>query len=337
MGKEQVSMPFRLVNSQIYLSSSLDGKRYDNIVFDTGATNVVSAAAAKSAGIKTEGALPGGGFGENVAAFGLARIAVTDVGGVELRDQVFTVIDLGSLSKAEGAEEASGKAVKIPFKFNSHIPHGGRRARRHPGRVSDRHWRSFFHLDHAPFCRIKSLTRKIPSEDRSDRRIWIRWPSTYVINTAIEPENRLNRNKRADWIDWTRRKKRGRFDPTAGNLGARILKRFTVALDYEHQVLYLEPNASFAEPNVFDRSGLWCMQDEGSGLQIVDVVKNSPADKAGFQAGDHILGLDGTAMKGSQFIDLRSKLKQAPSTKVRLQVEGKAGKPEVCLTPAELS
>ena len=30
-----------------------------------------------------------------MAAFGLGRIAVTDVGGVELRDQVFTVIDLG--------------------------------------------------------------------------------------------------------------------------------------------------------------------------------------------------------------------------------------------------
>jgi predicted aspartyl protease len=101
-GKELVSIPFRLLNNHIYLSASLDGKRYDNIVFDTGATNVVSAAAAKSAGIKTEGALPGGGFGENVAAFGLARIAMTDVGSVQLKDQVFPVIDLGNLSIVEG-------------------------------------------------------------------------------------------------------------------------------------------------------------------------------------------------------------------------------------------
>jgi membrane-associated protease RseP (regulator of RpoE activity) len=110
-----------------------------------------------------------------------------------------------------------------------------------------------------------------------------------------------------------------------------------VAANYEHQVLYLEPNASFAEPNVFDRSGLWCMQDEAGGLQIVDVVKNSPADKAGLQAGDHVLGLDGTAIKGSQIIDLRGKLKQASGTKVTLQVDGKAGKREVCPTLVELS
>jgi carboxyl-terminal processing protease len=79
------------------------------------------------------------------------------------------------------------------------------------------------------------------------------------------------------------------------------------------------------------------MQDEAGGLQIVDVVKNSPADKAGLQAGDHVLGLDGTAIKGSQIIDLRGKLKQASGTKVTLQVEGKAGKREVCLTLVELS
>jgi len=124
---------------------------------------------------------------------------------------------------------------------------------------------------------------------------------------------------------------------TAGNLGAGILKRFTVTLDYEHQVLYLEPNTNFAEPDVFDRSGLWCMQDEAGGLQIVDVVKNSPADQAGLQAGDHIIGLDGTAVTGAQIIDLRSKLKEAPGTKVMLQVDGKAGKRQVSLTLAELS
>jgi len=67
------------------------------------------------------------------------------------------------------------------------------------------------------------------------------------------------------------------------------------------------------------------------------VVKNSPADQAGLQAGDHILGLDGTAITGAQIIDLRSKLKEATGTKVTLQVDGKAGKRQVSLTLAELS
>src|SRR5260370_38427762 len=60
-GKDQVSIPFQLLNNHIYLPVSLYGKKYDRMIFDTGATDVVSAAAAKSNGIRAEGELPGGG------------------------------------------------------------------------------------------------------------------------------------------------------------------------------------------------------------------------------------------------------------------------------------
>jgi hypothetical protein len=120
MGKEQVSIPFRLVNNQIYLSASLDGKRYDNIVFDTGATNVVSAAAAKICWDQNRRCSAGWRFWRECGRFGLARIAVTDVGSVELRDQVFTVIDLGSLSKAEGVEEDGLLGYEIARRGSGH-------------------------------------------------------------------------------------------------------------------------------------------------------------------------------------------------------------------------
>jgi carboxyl-terminal processing protease len=79
------------------------------------------------------------------------------------------------------------------------------------------------------------------------------------------------------------------------------------------------------------------MQDEAGGLSVVDVVKNSPADKAGLQAGDKIVALDGKTITGTEINAVRTKLKQAPGTKVLLQVFGKAGKREVSLTLAELS
>jgi predicted aspartyl protease len=368
-GKELVSIPFRLVNNHIYLSASLDGKRYDNIVFDTGATNVVSAAAAKSAGIKTEGALPGGGFGENVAAFGLARIAVTDIGGVQLKDQVFTVIDLGNLSRVEGMEEdgllgyeiarrgvvtidyatntltvmkpedfhPSEKAVKIPFKFNSHVPMVDAEIDGIPGEFQiDTGARSSISIMH-PFAVSNHLLEKYQAKTEVIAGYGLGGPARALL---IRPQTlKIGSIEIKEPIGLIELGEKGvaASTQTAGNLGAGILKRFTVILDYEHQVLYLEPNANFAVPDVFDRSGLWCMQDEAGGLQIVDVVKNSPADKAGLQAGDHILGLDGTAITGAQIIDLRSKLKEAPGTKVTLQVDGKAGKREVSLTLAELS
>ena len=368
-GKDQVSIPFRLVNNHIYLSASLDGKRYDNFVFDTGATNVISAAAAKSAGIKTEGALPGGGFGENVAAFGLARIAVIEVGGVQLKDQVFTVIDLGNLSKVEGIPEdgllgyeiarrgvvtidyatntltvmkpkdfhPSEKAVKIPFKFNSHIPMVDAELDGVAGEFQiDTGARSSISIMH-PFTVSNHLLEKYQAKIEVIAGYGLGGPARALL---IRPQSlKIGSIEVKEPIGLIELGEKGgaASTQTAGNLGAGILKRFTVTLDYEHQVLYLEPNANFAEPDVFDRSGLWCMQDEAGGLQIVDVVKNSPADQAGLQAGDHILGLDGTAITGAQIIDLRSKLKEAPGTKVMLQVDGKAGKRQVSLTLAELS
>jgi carboxyl-terminal processing protease len=79
------------------------------------------------------------------------------------------------------------------------------------------------------------------------------------------------------------------------------------------------------------------MQDDAGGLSVVDVVKNSPADKAGLQAGDKIVGLDGKTITRAEINAVRTQLKQAPGTNVTLQVDGKTGKREVRLTLAELS
>ncbi|HEX3444928.1 MAG TPA: hypothetical protein VHS80_09435, partial [Chthoniobacterales bacterium] len=89
-GEKEISTPFRLINNHIYLPVSLDGKTGEHFIFDTGATNTVSAKLAKMADIRTEGSLPGGGFGDNVAAFGLAKVAQTELAGAKLKDQVFT-------------------------------------------------------------------------------------------------------------------------------------------------------------------------------------------------------------------------------------------------------
>jgi C-terminal processing protease CtpA/Prc len=123
---------------------------------------------------------------------------------------------------------------------------------------------------------------------------------------------------------------------TAGNLGSGLLKRFTLTLDYPNQVLYLEPNANFSKPDVFDRSGLWVMNAADGSCEVKDVVKDGPGAKAGLQAGDRILAINGAKLSSTRIAELRDKLKQPAGTKVKLQVQGKEGERDVTLILADL-
>ena len=74
-----------------------------------------------------------------------------------------------------------------------------------------------------------------------------------------------------------------------------MLRRFTVAFDYDKRQMYLAPNADFAKPDGFDRSGLWLLKD-GDVLHITDVVQDSAAARAGLQVDDRVVAIGGEAV-----------------------------------------
>jgi hypothetical protein len=367
-GQKRVSTSFHLINNHIYLPVSLDGKIGEHFIFDTGATNTVSSQFAKTAGIQTEGSLPGGGFGDNVAAFGLAKVAQTEVADAQLLNQVFTSFDLSSLSKVEGiscdglvgyeiarravvkVDYASCKltiispdafhppenAVKVPFKFNNHIPMVEGAIDGLAGEFDiDTGNRSSLSIMR-PFAEKNQLKQKYNATTEvvagygvggPARGLLVR-PHTLKIGTieVKAPVGMIELDERGA----------SAATQTAGNLGSGLLKRFTLTLDYPNQVLYLEPNANFSKPDVFDRSGLWLMNDADGACEVEDVVKDGPGAKAGLQAGDRILAINGAKVSGTPIAELRDKLKQPAGTKVRLQVRGKEGERDVTLILADL-
>jgi hypothetical protein len=77
----------------------------------------------------------------------------------------------------------------------------------------------------------------------------------------------------------------------AGWMGTGILRRFIVSLDFPGNTLYLEPGPALGEPDLFNATGLYVVKTGGR-VVVQQVVKGSPADKAGIQAGDSLVSIN---------------------------------------------
>lgn len=80
-----------------------------------------------------------------------------------------------------------------------------------------------------------------------------------------------------------------------GNIGAQIMSKFKVFLDYGRSRIILEPNSSLKDLIVPAMSGLKLIA-EGTGyrtFRVEELLEASPATEAGIQVGDLVLSVDG--------------------------------------------
>jgi hypothetical protein len=115
---------------------------------------------------------------------------------------------------------------------------------------------------------------------------------------------------------------------TAGAIGARILSRFTVDIDYAHKQLTLGPNGTVSSSFPFDASGLYVVAagDRAGAFRVAAVVPGSPAADAGLRAGDAVMSVDGRKTTAMSLDKLRRLLEQTGQT-TRLGIVS-AGKPK---------
>jgi hypothetical protein len=123
---------------------------------------------------------------------------------------------------------------------------------------------------------------------------------------------------------------------TAGNIGGDLLKRFTVTLDYTHQLLWLEPNAIAYQSDVFDRSGLWVLRGKDGRTMIMDVTTDSAAARAGLAGNEEILTVNGRMASHIPIDALREQFKGPVGTQISLLVRSHAGRRAVVITLSEL-
>lgn len=76
-----------------------------------------------------------------------------------------------------------------------------------------------------------------------------------------------------------------------GVIGNDLLRRFNLTLNYQEKEIYIIPNTHFRDPFDYSYTGLIFYFIEGK-CQVTDVIVGSPAEKAGFKAGDIIVAVD---------------------------------------------
>lgn len=81
-----------------------------------------------------------------------------------------------------------------------------------------------------------------------------------------------------------------------GLIGNDILRRFNVVLNYPEQSIHIKPNTHFNEPFDYSYTGLGIYLIDGE-IRVVDIMKGSPGEKAGFLTGDIIFSVESNMSK----------------------------------------
>jgi predicted metalloprotease with PDZ domain len=106
--------------------------------------------------------------------------------------------------------------------------------------------------------------------------------------------------------------------PSLGGLvGNDILRRFNVILNYDGRVIYLMPNSHYRDPFDYSYTGLGIYWVDGE-IRVGDVMKDSPADKAGLKEDDVIIAV------GSNFsnnIQAYKNMLQSTGEKIKIIVK----------------
>jgi PDZ domain-containing protein/aspartyl protease len=102
-----------------------------------------------------------------------------------------------------------------------------------------------------------------------------------------------------------------------GLLGNDILRRFNVILNYEHRVIYLMPNSHYRDLFDYSYTGLGMYWIDGE-VRVGDVMKGSPAEKAGLKEDDVIVAMDNNFTNN---IQTYKNMLQNPGEKVKIIVK----------------
>ena len=81
------------------------------------------------------------------------------------------------------------------------------------------------------------------------------------------------------------------YPQVSGLIGNDLMRRFTVILNYGASEIYIKPNSFYRDSFDYSYTGLGIYMVDKQ-ITVLDIMKNSPAEKAGLQIGDVIVAVN---------------------------------------------
>jgi len=122
----------------------------------------------------------------------------------------------------------------------------------------------------------------------------------------------------------------------SGNIGTRVASKFRVFLDYGRKRIIFEPNSTFSDPFNNSSAGISVIA-EGNDyrtFKITGVLENSPAQEAGLQKDDVIIGVDDHTSSNLTLSHLNDLFEQPVRRKLTIRRANSTV--EITLTPRRL-
>jgi len=349
-GGHETSFPFKLINNHIYADVSVNGKPY-TFIFDTGGANLVTPTTAKALGLTVQGQMQANGAGSGHMDAGFTKVASLELGKATIKDQIFAVIPLDQMSPVEGVPMPGMVGYETFRRFVTRVDYGS-------GTLTLIDPKAFDPKDAGvavPFT-FDGNTIEAPAVYNGVKgtfTIDTGSRASLTLNSPFAKQNHLDGKGVAMVTGWgiggpsrslalrgdtlviggdtikgpvveVSTDKGGAFaaDSLSGNIGAGILKRYVVTLDYDHSTMYLKPTATKpADLDTFDRAGMWINRSD-EGYTVVDITKGAPAEEAGLKVGDTIVAVDGKPATSVPLYQIRTRLRdEAPGTVVAFKVK----------------
>jgi hypothetical protein len=364
---------FKTEDWRIWLSGSINGKGPLDIQFDSAAGGtIISREAATRLGIQGQALATASGSGNNPQQISVVLGAILQLGGITLPIAQMPVIPLENVNRAMGRriDAIVGKellaryVVGIDFDAHQFILH-------EPETFVYRGKGQIFPLaiEEGPILQAELV---VPGRPPLPCRLLLDYPygRTIVLNAPFVRKHNLLASARAknshllsqtfQGVGGSSQAQVGRIDSLQlgpyllknvicsfsqamggtfsredldGILGAEILRRFHVFIDYSRRQAIFEPAHALTEPFLYDQSGLE-LQAKDDGLRRIEITvvqTPSPAAEADLRPGDELLSVNERPVADLSLPTIRNLLRNS-SRPVTLRVERNGQPKQVQLT-----
>ncbi len=348
MARSSYRIPFELTNNLVVLQGSINNSKPLFLLLDTGASgSVINESRAKELGLNLEGQTKAAtGNGPVEASF--VRGVTLNVSGIEFPNLTLTSIRLSGLEAGFGRPVDGILGYEIFNRFVVEIDYISRIVTLHdPKSYKDSGSGQAIPLmikDNRPFVRGKimqvgtkaaegnfefdigqvgaiTLGESFTSEHEllkfSRKTLQTNTGSILAGKTSAQIGRlqglQLGRIIMQNPVTTFVRGNSGEEDTTdyAGLIGAEILRRFKVTIDYSRKQVLLEPNKHFREAYEFDMSGMSLTSGvDFKTFKVRTLIENSPATEAGLRIGDIITAIDGKSTGQMTLEQIRQMFRQ---------------------------